>query len=300
MKNCTINGNLDMNKKIYIHCDGGFGNRFNALIVGLALSRNLGFEPIILWPSTNWCRSSFNSLFETNHKVIEEDLRFFSENVDDYEFVMHGNFLNFKTNVHHPSSFGSFENLVEFCKNTSKENVVYNNDSIPLYLGIDNLISSIKELPFKEEIIKKTEEFIESNNLNSDFYGVHLRNTDFYDPHKPNFDAIYSMISENSDKKYFVCSDDKDLENKFSQLDNVYVYEKTKYVEKLTEEGDWRSVIVDDVGIEYPFNVERSDESVIQAMVDLIILSKSNIIKTSDSSFLQTAALLKYSYDGQK
>jgi DNA replication protein DnaC len=79
-------------------------------------------------------------------------------------------------------------------------------------------------------------------------------------------------------------------------LENVHVYPKTSYVEKLTEEGEWRSVIVDDTGVEYPFNVERSDESVQQAIIDLYILSKSDMMRTSNSSFLRTSILLKKSY----
>ena len=123
-----------------------------------------------------------------------------------------------------------------------------------------------------------------------------MRNTDFYDPHKPDFDQIFNQVSDTNETKYFVCSDDEELENKFNQLENVSVYPKTSYVEKLTDEGEWRSVIVDDTGVEYPFNVERSDESVRQAIIDLYILSKSDMMKTSNSSFLQTAILLKKSY----
>lgn len=285
-------------KKLFIYCDGGFGNRFNALIVGLALSRHLKYEPIILWPSTNWCRSTFNSLFESDYKIIEEHLKYFGSDVNAYEFIMHGNFLNFPTNVKHPNSLGSFDNLINFCKNTTKENIVYNNDSIPKYISPSELSLSIKELPFKKEIIDKVESFIKSNNLDSEFFGVHLRNTDFYEAHKANFDSLYQTIVENPDKKYFVCSDDKDLETRFSKLDNVFVYQKETYVEKLNDDGDWRSTIVDEYGIQQPFNIERSDSSVIEAMVDLIILSKSNIMKTSDSSFLNTAFLLKSAYNG--
>ena len=42
-----------MPKKIYIHCDGGFGNRFNSLTVGLMIAEKGGFDPVVLWPSTN-------------------------------------------------------------------------------------------------------------------------------------------------------------------------------------------------------------------------------------------------------
>ena len=41
------------------------------------------------------------------------------------------------------------------------------------------------------------------------------------------------------------------------------------------------------------FNVERSAQSVKEAIIDLLILSKSDIIPTSNSTFLTTAQLLK-------
>ena len=52
---------------------------------------------------------------------------------------------------------------------------------------------------------------------------------------------------------------------------------------------------MDNEGNEYSFNVERSDESVIDAMVDLLILSKSTILNTSESTFLRTALLIQES-----
>ena len=82
---------------------------------------------------------------------------------------------------------------------------------------------------------------------------------------------------------------------KFTQLDNSFSYKKKKYVEKLTNDGEWRDTIVDDEGNEYSFNIERSDESVIDAMIDLLILSKSTIMHTSDSTFLKTALLIQQS-----
>ena len=122
-----------------------------------------------------------------------------------------------------------------------------------------------------------------------------MRNTAFYDPHKPNFDSIYKTILDDVKGNYFICSDDEELETKFTQLNNAFSYKKKKYVEKLTKDGKWRDIIVDDEGVEYPFNVERSDETVIDAMIDLLILSKSTIMHTSDSTFLKTALLIQQS-----
>lgn len=282
-------------KKFYIYCDGGFGNRFNSLVCGLSISIKTGFTPVIVWPLTNWCRSKFNTLFDIEFEVLEETLQYFEKNIEEYEFLMHGNFLNFNANVYHPESFGSFGNICEFCSSTKKQKIVYNNDSLLRYFSEDQIIDVVKSIRFKSELVDNANKFIKEN-LGETFTGVHLRNTDFYDPHKPDFDEIFKQLSENKSEKYFVCSDDEEMENKFNQLENVVIYPKTSYVEKLTEDGEWRSVIIDDTGVEYPFNVERSDESVQQAIIDLYILSKSDMMKTSNSSFLQTAILLKKSY----
>jgi hypothetical protein len=43
----------------------------------------------------------------------------------------------------------------------------------------------------------------------------------------------------------------------------------------------------------YPCNVNRSAQSVIDAVVDLLVLSHSQVVKTSNSTFLNAALLLK-------
>jgi hypothetical protein len=282
-------------KILNIYCDGGFGNRFSALIVGLLIAKLGNFKPNVLWPSTNWCRSLFHDIFDFDVKVIEKDLSYFSENFKDYEFVMHNNFLNFPTKISHPDHFNNLLSLVDFYKSSNLINIVYNNDKIPQYAECKNLYDIIHQLKFSKKITDLSNKFIQEQQLGNNFFGVHLRNTDFPNQDKPNFDKLYYHILNDNQNKYFVCSDDKDLENKFNKLENVCVYEKTKYVEKLTDEGGWREAIVDDDGKEYSFNVERSDESVQQAIIDLYILSKSNIIQTSNSSFLKTAVLINRS-----
>ncbi len=56
-----------------------------------------------------------------------------------------------------------------------------------------------------------------------------------------------------------------------------------------------RGQIKDEMKKPLSFNIERSSESVKQAIVDLLILSKSDIMHTSDSTFLKTALLIQQS-----
>jgi len=122
--------------------------------------------------------------------------------------------------------------------------------------------------------------FIEENDIDEFTIGVHLRATDF-DVVVPKFDREYRWIQDQPDNKFFVLSDDKTTEKKFNRLQNVVVREKDHYVEKANQNSSWCD------------NVERTKESVIDSLIDLTILSKTNIIINSPSSFLKTSLLLK-------
>lgn len=290
------NGKMNMvcnTKTLNIYCDGGFGNRFNALVVGLLIAEVGKFKPVILWPSTNWCRSLFKNIFKNNYDALDQNLTYFKNNYEDYAFVMHTNSENLPGEIRHPDSFNSIQEVVEYYNQSNKQKFVYNNATLPCYCFSDHFKKIISNLKFTDIITNKTSEFIKT--IDSEFTGIHLRNTDFHDNDKSKFDQIESLVKTNSDVNYFICSDDEELEKRFIQNDNAFAYSKTKYVEKLTDDGGWRDTVVDGEGKEYSFNVERSDESVIDAMVDLLILSKSTIIQTSESSFLKTALLIQES-----
>ena len=73
-------------KELYIHCDGGFGNRFNALVVGLLIAEMGNFVPIISWPSTNVCRALYDDIFESEHQSNQNRLEEYENNMSEYEF----------------------------------------------------------------------------------------------------------------------------------------------------------------------------------------------------------------------
>lgn len=278
-------------KTLKIYCDGGFGNRFNALIVGLLIAEVGNFKPVIMWPSTNWCRSLFESIFKNEYEVLSDRMSSLKDSYDDHAFVMHNNCLNFPCPVVYPDSFDSIQSIVNYYNQSNKNYFVYNNSLIPGYAHGEDLQSIVKNLIFSDTIVDSVNKFVK--NIGKNFIGVHLRNTDF--SNKANFYSIYETILKDGKNNYFICSDDEELEIKFTQLNNAFSYKKKKYVEKLTSNGEWRDMIVDDEGNEYSFNIERSDESVIDAMIDLLILSSSSIMRTSNSTFLETALLIQQS-----
>lgn len=277
-------------KNLYIHCDGGFGNRFNALVVGLLICERGGFNPIISWPSTNVCRAFYDDIFETQFEFNANRLEDYSDSIDEFEFIMHENQLSWNTSINSPYSFLTIDQIVSHYSNSTKDNLFYFNSSIPNYSDLN--LSLISELKFRKEYYEIVDNFLNFE----DYIGVHLRATDFPQG-SINFEGIYDKIKE-SDKMHFVCSDSLEVENKFKELDNVFTFPKTSYVEKIDDCFNWiviRGQIKDEMKKPLSFNVERSSESVKQAIIDLLILSKSDIIITSNSTFLGTALLIQKS-----
>jgi hypothetical protein len=275
-------------KKIYIYCDGGFGNRFNSLIVGLLLSKIGNYIPTIIWPKTSVCEANFYSIFDCDYDVIENTLDYFFPIVEISSFAMHGNFLNFNTEVLDINNQNSIDDILTYFEKSNKDIFVYNNDKIPKYIS-NNLIKyyyNYLDIKIKSDILNTADDFIQ-NNLNEKFYGLHLRDTDFHQNQDLNrYDNFYHMVLENKDKKYFVCSDNLELEIKFNNLKNVVIRNKVDYVKKVNKTNNWSN------------NIRRSENSVVEAIIDLIILSKSDMIDTSESSFLKTAKLFKHINNG--
>ncbi len=87
-----------------------------------------------------------------------------------------------------------------------------------------------------------------------------------------------------SDKSCSICGVTENLQWHHlhdNKLDNVVVRRKENYVEKENKDAGWCG------------NVERTSKSVLDALIDLTILSKTNIMVNSPSSFLKTALLLR-------
>jgi hypothetical protein len=71
------------------------------------------------------------------------------------------------------------------------------------------------------------------------------------------------------------------------------VLEKTHFPEKLLAEGDWNASTTDSDGRRFPYNITRSEASVVEGLVDLLILSATTVLSTSPSTFLETARLFQ-------
>jgi hypothetical protein len=272
-------------KNIYVHCDGGFGNRYNVLLSGLFLAKKFDLNPIVIWKENNWCGAGFHDLFDVEQMVYEDfnHLTFFNEH-DTFNLI-HENQFGQKLAFISPFSLNNLDVVRGYLTNHDKDIMFFTN-LIPRWVDLNEVYRDIiPSLEFVPEICEEVENF--KKTLPEEYYGVHIRKTDFLN--EVNDDSVYEFVKSNTDKTFFICSDDEETERRFTELPNAFSYPKTSYVEKLVD-GTWNDRIVDSTGNAHNFNVNRPKESVKQAIVDLLLLSYSNLVNTNlRSTFLQIA-----------
>lgn len=277
-------------RSLHIYCDGGFGNRFNALVSGLALAQKTGLTPVVAWPRNNWCGASFSTLLTNPLTVNELEVTTYLQDKETFHFFSTEDaHLKFgvpnQSPLHTPTLDGAIAHI-----QASEKNVFFSTPLVPNFLPWDDVRDQVAALHFSPAIVERMQNFLQAQQLD-DFFGLQIRKTDF-GSNGADDDNLFNLVTNCPQKRFFVCSDDKDVEERFMQLPNVAIYPKRAHVEKLVA-GGWNSSINDHSGRVYACNVNRNEASVEDALVDLLILSHSQIVRTSNSTFLNTALLLK-------
>jgi len=266
-------------------CDGGLANRLNTLLTALVVKKYTQSAWGIAWPLNNWCGAPFEDLFESMLPVSQKSLSYFKSQQDRYWQVFHENQIGFEesriTYNKTIADIGGLCNLVRV-----HPRIVYFHHAIPSYITDEMLGEVIQDLRPVARVVNTVSEIVNQYGITSDTIGVHIRKTDFGAAVDENtlFDQIYGQS-----EKFFICSDSNEVLEKFAELKNCVSLPKPSMPKKLDEKGGWNSFVVDADGRNYPFNVDRDGESVYWALVDLLILSRTKIMMTSGSSFLNLA-----------
>ena len=271
-------------RQIYIYCDGGFGNRFNALVSGLVIAEKMGLKPLVVWPVNNWCGASYAELFHEHREVINRELVTFVAQKDQLQFLMVEDHLNIGAPWQSPMAMPSWDELSTYLRSADAD-IFYYTALIPPFIALDDVKAKVTSLPFQGGIVASAQRFMIEHNLQA-FYGVQIRKTDF-GANGADDQNLCELISNRQDAVFFVCSDDKAVEDRFRSLPNVVAFVKDAYVEKRTDSG-WLAETIDHSGRNYASNVNRGQQSVIEALVDLLILSHSQIVRMRISLIVNT------------
>ena len=273
---------------IHIYCDGGLGNRLLTMFSALYFTKRANQPFIIHWPTNNWCGCNFTDLFSNNYNVSNFDIQFIDKHVlDKCVLLIHESQIKHRTeNKKILNGRLSQDDIVKIM--TDESNVFYYGNCLHRSIDSDTVKEVINEFKLSHLILSKISEYDVS-----DCNGIHIRKTDYGKPPCITDDQLEIVIKTNSDRKYFLCSDEKSVETRFEKYNNVLSFKKTNYAEKLHIDDSWKSKIVDSSGRLYPSNVNRNKESSVEAFCDMVLLSKTaNRLKTTGSSFSVCANLI--------
>lgn len=276
-------------RELFVYCDGGFGNRFNALVSGLLIGKRTGRHVVVVWPVNNWCGAAFSDVFDLDLQVVARELSTFSSERSRFDYLMVEDRLGLSSTFVDPGKLGAWHELERFDAQSTRP-VFYYTALVPAFISEEEVVQQVRQLRLQSSLAHTATRFLAEHNLGrsvGDFIGVQIRKTDF-GAHGADDAALHGIVQRTGSQRFFVCSDDADVEQRFSALPNVAIHRKCAHVEKLIE-GGWNAVTVDRSGRHYPFNVNRGRASVEAAVVDLLILSRSRIVLTSGSTFLRTA-----------
>jgi hypothetical protein len=257
------------------------------------LAKMLDLAPQVVWPVNNWCGAPFSQLFEDELPVVDRELATFAAERDRYQYLIVEDRLNLAREWVSPLHLAHWNDMSALAA-TSTRDIFYYTALIPPFIDAASIATQVRALHLRRVIVERAEAFLRSNGLGPQgFFGVQIRKTDF-GGNGADDQNLFELVHKTAHKRFFVCSDDKAVEERFKALPNAVIHAKTAHVEKLVD-GGWNTPTSDHSGRVYACNVNRSGQSVIDALVDLLILSHSQVVKTSNSTFLNTALLLQAS-----
>lgn len=271
------------------YCDGGLCNRLNALIFALILRHQFGRDWQVAWPVNNWCGASFDTLFSVDLPVTTCALPHFGEFQNEYYFLMHENQCGFRgdrvIDNHTLRSMAAYQSALALDRP-----ILYYNNLLPPFVDVAMLQAGLSQLGVNERIASRARAFCNERDIDERVVGLHIRKTDF--GNSVNDDELHRAVSADS-RRFFVCSDDESVNRRFAALPNCCVFEKHHFPSKLVAAGDWNAATRDSFGRVFPYNITRPGESIVEALIDLLILSKTTPARTSQSTFLGMALIFK-------
>lgn len=249
----------------------------------------IGLEPSVIWPRNNWCGAAYGQIFSDKRAVNEGELTEFIVETAGLRFIMTEDHLRRGVDYVNPLEASSLADIRLHIDHHIGD-IFYHTPLIPRWIEMERVMRIISKLRFEPTLWERTHEFLQQNKL-VDFIGVHIRKTDF-GANASDDKGLFKLLSGAPQLRFFVCSDDPDVEKRFNTLPNVVSYQKRAHVERRIE-GDWNTPTLDHSGRLYACNVERSAVSVEDAVIDMLILAYSQILDSSNSTFRNSALLIK-------
>lgn len=271
-----------MEKTIISYASGGLGNILLPLASCKLIAKKTNRKLIVCWEPTFACMATFQDLFEEDVQVITKN-----ELMNFKDVKIYGDLhdISFDSSLFNNNSLNSLKSkfltlpVPNFNINDNEQNViVYHNNILPS-LDKNEVIQEFKNLLWNKDFLTKINELVNELHIDTNVIGAHVRATDFSEGIQEYANAITAVLNVRKDKKIFLCSDSEEWEKKLLEMfpDNIIIRPKKASVVKRNENiGTWSN------------NIFRSTDSVIEAVIDMHLLSKTSfMIYNKNSSFSQ-------------
>lgn len=245
----------------------GLGNKLGSLYSGFILSQELNKKLFVLNVNTNIGSVDLRSIFDFDYP--SRDFSSFIEidqTIDISMPIYTTKSFNFKRKCLLHESFNKSKLPSSFLYLTHK----------PRDMSVNNLNTFLKNFKVNSNIKEQIEEFVQNTGLDKDVYGLHIRASDFPD-RTENINYAKKFIESNPAKKIFICTDEEQVENDMSSYNNVFFRRKRSYTQKRNEQNSWNNQQFDEKYASINFNCLRDKECNIDAFIDMILLSKTNL-----------------------
>lgn len=271
--------------KIINYCSGGLGNRLKPLLSSMCYANKTNRDFSICWNPFMRCRASFNDLFFNGipnlpFSVLEnlEDVVIYS-NSDAADYECELNKTDSLQKLYRKYPIKPISSIKEIHKETCENIIIFSNQFLNGITREENRHAFQKLIPITK-INKMVKDF--PIKLDKKWIGCHIRGTDFNLSVDYYFLKLFELYKNDSSIRFFICSDSREYEAQLkSSFPTIEFREKINYVSKGDNSKSWNN------------NVESPIESIQEALVDLYLLSKTDIkIFHPNSTFADLALTL--------
>ena len=270
------------------YSSGGLGNRLIPLCCCMQLAEKTNRSVGLVWNSTERCMGDFKNLF-INSDIEIIDINSLNPNdvviYTEPWYITHDFELNKNPDLFVLSQkceVKTLDKMNEIYSELKKYVIIYENT---IFLELNDIPSKLKSLTPTTYISDKVTILSEELGLNKNVLGIHARGTDFIGETLDKYEiAINNIINNNPNQKVLFCSDSLEWEtnilNKYPN--NIIIRPKKDYITKINEGTGWIN------------NAHTSEDSVIEGLIDIYLLSKTNFIMYNpNSTFAKIVNFLK-------
>jgi hypothetical protein len=278
---------------------GGFGNRVATLIGGTFLGRLLNYNVVISWDPCWQCDCNFEDLFMTHNAssfYTHEEYTEFYQECDAIFFSQFTKRDGTLSGIPAKKNYVPINAVDKFNISTRYKKILYKSFALPDFITYSDILDILDIYKLHKSFYITALDYITKNNITYNDVGYHVRLTNCHNPISRH-EAIMTLIN-NKSSRYFVCSCEREFEKEILTLNNVLCRSKEFYPEFYLSYNHMMATAPSSTLLRkesykdhrYVFPQSYiSKNAIIEGIIDMLILSRTNIVNTVPSTFKNLA-----------